>query len=204
MADAIDPGVGAVSAGQQKAGPAIGAEAHEVQAVFASNAALEEAIGRLREAGFDHADLSLPHARPAAQEATPEQGADDPLTHDDTQQMRTMETSMAGTVGAFAAAGVTVATGGAALAAAAAAAAVGAGAAAIAHTARNAAVGAQQQGRDEAARRGELVLAVRTTDADRRGRAEALLRAAGATRIAAVDRTDADVTSGIDSAAWTG
>ncbi len=89
----------------EKAGPAIAPEVHEVQAVFASNAALEDAIGRLREAGFDHADFSLPHAHPAAGEATPEQGADDPVTHDDQQQMRTMETSMAGTVGAFAAAG---------------------------------------------------------------------------------------------------
>ena len=188
----------------QKPGPAIAPEAHEVQAVFASNEALEAAIGRLREAGFDHADFSLPHARPAIQQATPEQGADDPITHDDQQQMRTMETSMAGTVGAFAAAGVTVATGGAAALAAGAAAVVGLGAAALAHGARDAVVGAQQEGRDQAAARGELVLAVRTTDTARRGRAEALLREAGASRVEAVDRSTAAVTSGIDSAGWTG
>ncbi len=188
----------------EKAGPVIAAEVHEVQAVFASDAALQDAIGRLREAGFDHADLSLPHAHPASQQATPEQGADDPVTEDDRQQVRTLGTSMAGTVGAFAAAAATVATGAAAAVVIGAAAAAGVGAAALAHSAGDAADSAQHEERDDAARRGELVLSVRTTDAERRSRAETVLRAAGATRVEPVDRTTADVTSGIDSASWTG
>ncbi len=187
-----------------KPGPALATEIHEVQGIFASDAALQDAIGRLREAGFDHAELSLPHANPATQEATPEQGADDPLGDDDTRQMRTMGTSMAGTVGAFAAAAVTVATGGAALVAAGAAAAAGVGAAAIAHAVGDAQQAVQHDGREQAAARGELVLAVRTTNDDRRRRAEGLMHAAGATRVAAVDRTTASVTSGIDAAGWTG
>jgi hypothetical protein len=115
-----------------------------------------------------------------------------------------METSMAGTVGAFAAAGLTVATGGAALVAAGAAAVAGVGAAAIAHSLGDARQAVQHDGREKAAARGELVLAVRTTDDERRRRAEKLMDAAGGTRVAAVDRTTASVTSGIDAAGWTG
>ena len=189
----------------QKPGPVIGEEVKEVQAVFSSDAALQDAMGRLRSAGFDHADLSLPIAQPSAAEATPEQGAATPLSDDDSHSMRTLHTSMAGTVGAFAAAAAATAlTGGAAGVALAAAAAVGTGAGLVAHTASSAADSAQHEAREQAAARGELVLAVRTTDAERRSRAEALLREAGAVRVEPVTRTTAAVTSGIDAAGWTG
>lgn len=192
-----------MSGAAEKAGPPLGATVSEVQAVFASDAALQDAMGRLRNAGFDHADLSLPAAHPPAGEATPNQGAATPLGDDDTRQARTLGTSMAGTVGAFAAAAATVATGGAAGVAIAAAAAVGAGSAALAHGASDAAKAGQDQARDKSAARGELVLAVRTTDADGQHRAEALMREAGATRVAAVTRENAAM-PGTDSASWTG
>ncbi len=188
----------------EKAGPVIGSEAHEVQAVFASDATLQDAMTRLERGGFDRADLSLPYAHPATSEATPEQGADQPVTDTDMQQTRTLGTSMAGTVGAFAAAAATVATGGAAAVVIGAAAAAGAGAAALAHSAGQAAESAQHDDREAAAQRGELVLAVRATTDERRSRAEDLLRQAGATRVEVVNRTSADVGSGVDSSAWTG
>ncbi len=97
-----------------KAGPTLGETVEEVQGIFPSDAALQDALGRLRMVGFDHADLSLPTTNPTASEATPDQGAANPLTEDDTRQARTLGTSMAGTIGAIAAAGATVATGGAA------------------------------------------------------------------------------------------
>ena len=187
----------------EKTGPAISSSINEVQAIFTSNAALEDAVARLRTAGLDHADLSLPVARPSPGEATPEMSAAAPLGEDDTRQARTLGTSMAGTVGAFAAAAATVATGGAAAAAAAAAVAVGAGAAAAAHGAGDAAKTVQEQTRDEAAQRGELVLAVRVTDEQSRGMVEALLRDAGASRVTPVTRETAAV-PGIDASGWTG
>lgn len=188
----------------QKPGPVIGEEVDEVQAVFSSDAALQDAMGRLRSAGFDHADLSLPIAQPSPSQATPEQGAATPLSNDDSRSMRTMHTSMAGSVGALAAAAATVLTGGAAGLAVAAAAAAGTGAGLLAHSVSAAADTGQHEAREQAAARGELVLSVRTPDAERRRRAEALLREAGATRVEPVTRTTAAVTSGIDATGWTG
>jgi hypothetical protein len=188
----------------EKPGPLIGTEVHEVQAVFGSDAALQDAMGRLASAGFDHADFSLPIARPEPGEATPEQGAGSPFSEDDNQSMRTMHTSMAGAVGALAAAGATVMTGGAAGVALAAAAAAGTGAGLLAHSASAASDTAQHEAREQAAARDELVLSVRTPDLERRRRAEAVLREAGAIRVEPVTRTTADVASGIDSSSWTG
>ncbi len=187
-------------ANAEKPGPAIAPEIAEVQGVFASNAALEDAVARLTQAGFDHADLSLPMASPAASQATPEQGAETVTTETDLQQARTLGTSMAGSIGMAAAAGLTVATGGA-LAAAAAAGVVGAlGAGALAGAAGNAAGEQEHAARDAAARAGTLVLAVRITGPERQVRAEQAMQAAGATKVAAVTRT----TAAIDSARWTG
>jgi len=171
-----------------KAGPAISDSVDEVQGIFPSDAALQDAIGRLTLLGFDRADLSLPAASPTAAEATPEQGAEDPHTDIDDTQMRTMHTSMAGAAGAMAAAGITIATGGAAAVAIGAAAAIGAGAAALAHTASRAADQDQHEDREAAAARGELVLSVRIADPAKRQPAEAAMREAGATRVEPVVR----------------
>ncbi len=169
-----------------KAGPAIGAIVHEVRGSFPSDAALQDAIGRLTRAGFDRADLSLPAAHPAAAQATPERGAADPDTEDDTRQIRTMQTSMAGSTGALIAAGVVVATGGAALPALAAAAAAGLGVGGLVAAANTAGAHAEHASREEAAQHGELLLSVRIGDPADQAKAEAELHAAGATSVSVV------------------
>jgi hypothetical protein len=110
---------------------------------------------------------------------------------------------MAGTIGAMAAAGATIATGGAAGVAIAAAAAVGAGSALAANAAGNAAGHVQAEERNEAAALGRLVLAVHAPNLAKREIAERLLKEAGATSVASVKR-EAGELSGIDSAGWTG
>jgi hypothetical protein len=177
-------------------GPPIADTVDEVQGHFASDAALQYAIGLVMHDGFDRADLSLPLAHPSADEATPEQGAANPTTPADAQQQRTLHASMAGAVGALAAAGVTVATGGTAVAAVAAAAAVGLAAGGIAAAAVHASDASDHAARERDAATDDLVLSVRVTSAARRQRARELLGAAGATAVAAVTRRDTAVESG--------
>jgi hypothetical protein len=188
---------------QTKSGPSLNPSVQEVQGVFPNEAAMEAAIAQLTLAGFDRAAFSLPQTRPKAGEATPEMGAETPITDTDMRQARTMGTSIAATVGAFAAAGAVVATGGAAAVAAAAAAAVGAGSALTANAAGNAADTIQAEDRADAAAAGRLVLSVAAPDAAQQTTAERIMREAGATKVAAVERT-AGAVSGIDSAGWTG
>jgi hypothetical protein len=165
----------------------------EVQAVFGSDTALQDGMAQLRLAGFDRAEISLPHAQPAPQEATPEQGADEPTTTEDNAQMRTMHASMAGSVGALAAAGATIATGGAAGVALAAAAAVGIGMGGIAHAMTRAGDDAQHEQREDQAARGELVLAVLARDSAHEQLAVETLKAAGALRVEPVTRLDGQI-----------
>jgi uncharacterized protein HemX len=165
----------------------------EVQAVFGSDVALQAGMAQLRLAGFDRAEISLPHAQPAPGQATPEQGAEEPTTPEDNAQMRTIHTSMAGSIGALAAAGATIATGGAAGVALAAAAAVGIGAGGIAHAMTRAGDDAQHEQREEQAARGELVLAVLARDAAHEQLAVETLRAAGALRVEPVTRLDGQI-----------
>ena len=186
-----------------KTGPALGETALEVQGVFPSNDAMQDAISKLTLAGFDRADFSLPATQPEPGKATLNDGASDPMTDVDMRQARTLGTSMAGYVGAFAAAGATIATGGAAGVAIAAAAAVGVGTAAAANAAGTAAKDGQAQGRDAAAAVGQLVLAVRATDDASRSKVEQVMRESGATQVAAVERAG-NAVAGIESSGWTG
>jgi hypothetical protein len=186
--------------GPAKQGPAISDTIDEVQAIFANDAAMQDAIAKLTQAGFDRADLSVPQARPAANKATPELGAAAPTTETDVRQARTLATSSAGAAGALAAAGATIATGGAAALAIGAAAAAGLGTGALIGAAGNATEEVQHEHREQAAARGELVLSVRTTDDSRRQQAEQLMKAAGATTVQPVSRRNAAV----DSSSWTG
>ena len=188
---------------EQTSSPTLTGGVEEVQGVFPTDAALQTAIAQLSLAGFDRADFSLPATRPSPATATPNAGAADPMTDTDVRQARTMGTSMAGTIGAFAAAGATVATGGAAGVVIAAAAAVGAGAALAANAAGNAANTAQSDTRDEAAAAGELILAVHAPTPEKRADAERIMRQAGATSAEPIRREGAAVT-GIDSSSWTG
>jgi hypothetical protein len=169
-------------------GAAAGGTIREVQGVFPSDAALQQAIAQLTLAGFDRADLSLPHAAPWPEEATPEQGADEPTTEVDARQARTLHTSGAAAVGALAAAGVTAATGGVAAAVAGAAVVAGAAAGGVAAALSRADDSAQHEKREHAAAAGELVLSVRTPNAAKESEAEAIMRAAKATRVEAVTR----------------
>ena len=190
-----------------KAGPEITAEVTEVQAAFATDAALQEALALLAQARFDRADLSLPQAAPSANEATPDQGAALPTSNTDVRQARTLGTSMAGTIGAFAAAGATIATGGAAGLAIAAAAAVGVGAAAGAHAVGDAAEGAQTETRDDAAGKGELLLSARVTTPERKALAEQLMRQAGGRAVEVVTRDAQGVShvqGQVNAGGWTG
>ena len=184
-----------------KPGPALSDSVDEVQGVFPSDAAMQKAIGELTLAGFDRAALSLPTGATHGLGATPTEGAADPMTDTDVRQARTMGTSMAGTIGAFAAAGATIATGGAAGVAIAAAAAIGAGSALAVNAAGNAVDAAQTDGRNEAASAGRLVLAVHAPDAVLREKAATILQAAGATEVGSVTRASG---AGVDSTGWTG
>jgi hypothetical protein len=186
-----------------KPGPTINPSIREVQAVFPNDGAMQDAIAKLTLAGFDRAALSLPVTRPDDGHATPEQDASPPVTDTDVRQARTMGTSMAGTIGAFVAAGAVAATGGAAAVAAAAAAAVGAGSALTANAVGNAADQAQSSAREEDAAAGRLVLSVYAPDTGQQAKAEQILRDAGASEVAAVERTGQSL-AGIDSSRWTG
>jgi hypothetical protein len=112
----------------------------EAVALFDDPERLEQAVSDLCSHGFDHADLSLlaPEAlseRPIASArqlandpATPRT---DPATDTDIRQGRVLATGMAATIAGFAAAGLTVATGGVLAAVIAAGALAAGGAAAI-------------------------------------------------------------------------
>jgi hypothetical protein len=189
-----------MTADASRAGPAINDVIAEVQGIFPSDAALQDAIGRLTRIGFDRASLSLPAASPAPGAATPEAGAADPNTQDDERQLRTLESSTAAVVGAAIGAGLTVASGGAALHAYAAAAGLGLVSGGGVFAARTAANEAQDEARDDAAAAGELVLAVHLRHAADAAKAEAAMQEAGAMRVAYVEREGA----GISSASWTG
>ena len=93
----------------------------EVRATFASADEMQKAVSELSISGFDRADISLPSPALVAGADTPESGTKPASTGEDAQQMRTLGASTAASVAALAAAGVTIATGGAAAPAIAAA-----------------------------------------------------------------------------------
>ncbi len=172
----------------QAESPTLNNTIQEVQGVFPSDAALQDAIGRLGRVGFDRAALSLPAPNPNAAEATPTQGADDPNTDDDIRQTRTMQTSMAATAAAFVGAGVVAATGGAALLAVGAAAGLGLATGGAVEGAHMAANSAYSNKRNEAAAAGELVLSATAHDPDAVMKATQAMQQAGAIRVATVKR----------------
>lgn len=180
----------------RKEGPAIAEAIAEVRGSFESDAALQDAIGRLELAGFDRADLSLPHATPTPAEATPEQGAEPPTADDDVRQARTLHVSGAAAVGALAAAAATAATGGAVAVAAGAAIGSAAAAGGIASALTRSDDKAQHTERERAAAADTLVLSVRTPDAAKRQAAETAMREAGAHEVQALTRSNAGVRPG--------
>lgn len=188
----------------EKAGPEQAATIREVQGVFPDDATMQGALSQLTLAGYDRADFSLPEEQDANQVATPNESAE-PATDDaDKRQLRTMGTSMAGYAGAVAAAGATLATGGAAGLAVAAAAAVGIGTGAAASATGQAADNAQVEARNQRGREGRLILAVRTTTPEQVEQVKGLMQQAGATKTEAVTRADQTLTAGVSSTSWTG
>jgi hypothetical protein len=185
---------------QPKSGPVVSSEILEVQGIFPSDAALQDAIQRLELAGFDHADFSLPLTEPPARQATPEAGAENPHLDEDNRQIRTLHASGVGSAAALAAAGAVIGTGGAVAPAVAAAIAAGAGGALLTETGSHIADAQQHDTREELARQGRLVLAVRAPDAAKQAEAVKIMQASGATRAEAVRRVD----NAVDSTAWTG
>jgi hypothetical protein len=173
---------------QQSQSPTINEAIREVQGIFPNDAALQDAIGRLTRAGFDRAAISLPAANPRAEQATPSAGADNPNTEDDTRQSRTLQTSMAASVGAMAGVGVTIATGGAAALAAAAALGLGALAGGAVSAAHQVADAAQDERRDARAATGTLVLSATAHDSDAVLKATSAMQQAGASRVETVTR----------------
>lgn len=150
--------------------------ANGIEAFFDTPAQLEEAVGKLTTSGFDRADLSLPDDTSVKSAATDV----------DARQLRTLGASTAGSVAALAAAGVTIATGGAALPAFAAAAVAGGAVGGGAYAAQEAVNNSEQRDRSVRADQGQLVVRVRATTDAKRSAAEAILSAAGARRIAPV------------------
>ena len=169
--------------------------AREVQAIFATQAQLDEAMDALRLRGFDRADLSLPTAAPRHADATPEAGAGNATTEIDRQQARTLGGSTAGVVAALGGAVITVATGGVAAAAIGVAAVAGLAAGGATHAALAGGGETVKADRDEAASKGELVLAVAVRDAEREAVALDVLRQSGATRAEAVERSASVISS---------
>ncbi len=172
----------------EKEGPPLTETVQEVRGVFPSDQAIQDAISRLSMAGFDRAEISLPDANPAPAQATPEQSAGNPETEDDSRQSRTLHTSLAGSVGALAAAGAVVASGGALLPVVGAAIAGGLGLGAAAEGLSKVSDTLQHETREEAAARGELLLSVHLRDPARQGVAEQAMREAGASRVEGVVR----------------
>jgi hypothetical protein len=122
---------------------------------------------------------------PSVAENTPEAGARPVDTEEDARQARTLHTSAAASLAGMAAAGVVIATGGAA-APAVAAAAAGAGlAGGLAYGMSSAVNRDEQIDRDQRASAGELILSVHASSAEKREQAKAILREAGGTELAA-------------------
>ncbi len=188
---------------QDKAGPALGEQAHELQGRFPNDASLQDALGRLTLIGFDHADFSIPDPNSASD--TPDQGASAATDDIDKSQLRTMASGMGGVAAGMAVAGAMMATGGLAgplIAAAAGVSAIGTSAATS-----GAGVLASQAGskeRDRWGAEGKLILGVRLRSAEKMRAAEQAMREAGATEVTAVSRAEQAVTRGVNASSWTG
>ncbi len=147
----------------------------EVRGTFPSDAALQDAVTRLTDAGFDRANLVVPGPGIA--------DADTVKPEDDRRQLRTVHSSTAAAAGAMAGAAAVVATGGAALAAVAAAAGAGVMAGGGMFAATNASDALQADARDAAAVQGGLHLVVAVADAAQESLVESAMRQAGATDV---------------------
>jgi hypothetical protein len=152
---------------------------------FADDAAREAALARLRDAGArDHGTDPGTPAPPVA--ASNEGQVDQPDEHPQQTERRSLRQNAVGIAmagSAMAAAGIVIATGGAALPAVAAAAVAGAGAGAVGEAVGNAAAPATDSGMVEPPVANGPVIGLHAPDSATRERAERLLREAGAVRV---------------------
>jgi hypothetical protein len=158
-------------------------EVYEVRAIFHSSDAMQHAISQLTLHGFGRADLSLPDIAPTLERAPLDAGAKAADADDDAQQGRTLGTGTTAAVGAMAAAGITVATGGAAGFAIAAAAAVGSLLGGATYAVTSVVNAHEHTDREDKAATGSLILSARAPTAEKRAQAEMILRSSGGTDI---------------------
>jgi hypothetical protein len=90
-------------------------ELREVRATFANPDQMQNAVSKLSMSGFDRAEMSLPTENVASGQGGSLGEASKPAsTEEDARQARILGSSTAGSAAALAAAGITIATGGAA------------------------------------------------------------------------------------------
>jgi hypothetical protein len=148
--------------------------------LFASSAALNNAIKELEMAGFDRADLSLPDTQPRN---APDLSPKPPDTGVEAQQSRIFHTSVAGAFAAVVAAMIAAALGGGVGPMVGAAIAAALVVSATVHLISRAASRREQMDRDRKAASGRLVLSVRTPAAVKVAHATEILQRAGAVKI---------------------
>jgi hypothetical protein len=164
----------------------------EVVGAFHSPEALEEAITELASSGWDKSEMSLLAQEGIFQPGIPAHGhdmhraADEPelprspvVEDEDVRQGRTLATSLAAVIAAFAASGATILTGGGALAAMIGAAAAGGGAAAAVNTIGRWISGSRSHFLREQVDQGGILLWVKVETADQERRAAETLRRHG-------------------------
>jgi hypothetical protein len=165
----------------------------EAVAAFSDAEAMQAALSDLQSRGFDRADISFiardsylkghlaqdyDHVRQA--EDDPKAARAAPVEEDDVRQRRTLEISTGATIAAFAAAGLTVATGGATALAAGIGAAAAGGIGGLGALIGKLYGQGQQKFMQEQIDRGGVLLWVRVRDAEAEQRALDILRRHGA------------------------
>ena len=172
----------------------------EVQGWFPDNASLQATIHGLRSAGYVRADASLREG-----EAGPGPGRDasgpTPVDH---QQMRTLNTGMAGYAGGVLAAAVAVASGVGVPVAAGAAVVAGLGSGGVMERIGRALQQKQIDERDRQGAAGALLLAMHVADQEHAGEVTRIMRESGATLTKLITNRDQALTAGVSSASWTG
>ncbi len=172
----------------------------EVQGWFPNNDALQATIHGLRNAGYVRADASLPENQAGSR---PGEDASGP-TPEDHQQMRTMNTGMAGYAGGVLAAAVAVASGVGVPVAAGAALVAGLGSGSIMERIGHVVGQKQIDARDRQGAAGTLVLAMRVADQRHADEVTRIMRESGATQTKLVTSADQALTLSVSSASWTG
>ena len=157
-----------------------------LRASFSSSEAMQSAVEALGMSGFDHAEIALVEPVSSTDPSPPEAEMSPVYDEADARQARTLHASGAATAAGLAAAGIIVATGGLAAVAVGAAIVAGAAAGGLSHAVDTAGIQAEQLERDTRAADGRLVLSVQVPTAEKKARAEAILREAGAEDITTV------------------